>query len=74
MPINEGKIERIVRVCAGLVLLVGLPAVLSGPAKWWGLVGLLPLLTGLAGYCPVWSLLGINTCSVKKDRPAPHHG
>lgn len=74
MPVNEGKTERILRVLAGLLLLVGLPAVLSGAAKWWGLLGLVPLLTGLAGYCPVWSLFGINTCPVKPADKAPHSG
>ena len=66
MLINEGKTERILRVLAGLLLLVGLPVALPGAAKAWGLVGLVPLLTGLSGYCPVWSLFGISTCSVKK--------
>ncbi|WP_219067438.1 YgaP family membrane protein [Candidatus Mycobacterium methanotrophicum] len=66
MSVNEGKAERIIRVFAGVFLLVGLPIMLPGAAKWWGLVGLLPLLTGLSGYCPVWSLLGINTCSRKR--------
>jgi hypothetical protein len=65
MSVNEGKTERIIRVVAGLFLLVGLPIMLSGMAKWWGLVGLVPLITGLTGYCPAWSLLGINTCSRK---------
>jgi hypothetical protein len=65
MSVNEGKTERIIRVVVGLFLLVGLPIMLAGMAKWWGLIGLLPLVTGLTGYCPVWSLLGINTCSRK---------
>ena len=75
MPINEGKTERILRVTAGLILLILLPLTLPGAAKWWGLVGLLPLLTGLTGYCPVWTLLGINTCGVgQKDKELPHRG
>ncbi|KAA8960861.1 DUF2892 domain-containing protein [Mycobacterium sp.] len=65
MSVNEGKTERTIRVVVGLLLLVGLPIMLSGMAKWWGLVGLVPLLTGATGYCPAWSLLGINTCSKK---------
>lgn len=65
MSVNEGKTERTIRVVVGLFLLVGLPIMLSGTARWWALVGLIPLVTGLTGYCPVWSLLGINTCSTK---------
>ncbi|VVM07911.1 hypothetical protein MAMC_01882 [Methylacidimicrobium cyclopophantes] len=74
MHVNEGKTERTIRVIAGLLLLVGLPVVLHGAAKWWGLVGLVPLLTGLSGYCPVWSLFGINTCSIQKSDRALHQG
>jgi hypothetical protein len=75
MPINEGKTERILRIVAGLFLLILLPLTLPGAAKWWGLVGLLPLLTGLTGYCPAWTLLGINTCETRqKDKELPHRG
>lgn len=74
MAVNEGKTERVLRVLAGLALLAGLPIVLHGAAKWWGLVGLVPLLTGLSGYCPAWSLLGINTCSAKPADRGPHQG
>ncbi|MGD9897238.1 MAG: DUF2892 domain-containing protein [Candidatus Methylacidiphilaceae bacterium] len=72
MPINEGKTERAIRVVAGLFLLVLLPIVLPGSAKWWGLVGLLPLITGLIGYCPAWALFGINTCSIHRGDGDPH--
>ncbi|WP_018289549.1 DUF2892 domain-containing protein [Verrucomicrobium sp. 3C] len=73
MTINEGKTERILRVSAGLFLLILLPLTLPGAAKWWGVVGLLPLLTGLTGFCPVWSLLRINTCATKqKDKALSH--
>ncbi|QSR84635.1 DUF2892 domain-containing protein [Methylacidimicrobium sp. B4] len=74
MLVNEGKTERVLRVLAGLALLIGLPLILSGPAKWWGVIGLLPLITGLVGYCPAWSLFGINTCRVKNSHEAPHRG
>lgn len=74
MPINEGKTERTIRVAAGFLLLVGLPIALHGAAKWLGLAGLVPLLTGLSGYCPIWSLFGINTCSIKPGDKEPHRG
>ena len=59
---NEGKIDRTLRVILGAVLL---SLVFVGPQTAWGWVGVVPLVTGLIGNCPVYSLLGISTCSVK---------
>ena len=56
---NEGTLDRAARVVVGLFLL-SLTA--WGPQSLWGLVGLLPLATGIAGRCPSYPLLGINTC------------
>ncbi|MCA9668436.1 MAG: DUF2892 domain-containing protein [Myxococcales bacterium] len=56
---NEGAIDRILRVIIGLVLL---SLTIVGPKTLWGLVGLVPLLTALVGMCPLYRLLGINTC------------
>ena len=56
---NEGKIDRTLRVLIGLVLL---SLVFVGPQSLWGLVGLVPLLTGLVGFCPLYRVLGLNTC------------
>jgi len=58
-PKNEHKIERTLRVLVGLVLL---SIVFVGPKTLWGLVGILPLVTGLVGTCPLYTLLGISTC------------
>ena len=58
-PRNEHRIERTVRILVGLVLL---SLVFVGPKTLWGLVGVLPLVTGLAGTCPLYTLLGISTC------------
>ena len=63
MTQNIGGIERIVRVLAGLIL-VGLT--LSGQIGVWGWLGLVPIATGLIGWCPPYSLLGINTCKTNK--------
>lgn len=63
MPCNEGKIDRLLRVIAGLVLI---SLVFVGPKAVWGWVGIVPLLTGLVGFCPLYTLLGINTCKVNK--------
>ncbi|SFS19439.1 YgaP family membrane protein [Yoonia litorea] len=63
MTRNEGTIDRALRVVLGLVLL---SLVFVGPQTPWGWVGLVPLLTGLVGTCPLYSILGVNTCSVAK--------
>ena len=62
MSKNEGTLDRALRVILGLVLL---SLVFVGPQTMWGLVGLIPLVTGLVGVCPVYSVLGIKTCNVK---------
>ncbi len=64
MPKNIGNIERIVRILVGLALIA---IVFVGPQTNWGWIGVVPLLTGLIGWCPPYQLLGINTCSVKKS-------
>lgn len=57
---NVGTIDRILRVVVGLGLL---SLVFVGPQTWWGLVGLIPLLTALIGFCPAYRLIGLSTCS-----------
>ena len=59
---NEGTADRAVRVIVGLALL---SLVFIGPKAQWGWIGLVPLATGLIGWCPAYRLLGINTCGVK---------
>lgn len=61
MKNNVGKTDQIIRVVAGIVLL-GLGLFFG---SWWGLVGLVPLLTGLAGRCPAYALFGFSTCSME---------
>ena len=62
MNCNEGNLDRIVRIVLGLALL---SLVFIGPQSLWGLVGLIPLGTGLVGFCPMYRLLGISTCGTK---------
>ncbi len=64
MSRNEGTIDRVLRVILGLVLL---SLFFVGPQTWWGLIGLVPLLTGLMGSCPVYSILGISTCPIRSE-------
>ncbi len=61
---NEGTLDRILRVIAGVVLL---SLVVIGPQTMWGLIGIVPLLTGLIGFCPVYKLFGWNTCPLEKS-------
>ncbi|MEO7887361.1 MAG: DUF2892 domain-containing protein [Polaromonas sp.] len=58
---NAGTADRAVRIVAGLVIL-GLYFVLDPAYRWWALLGGVPLLTGLLGWCPAYTLLGIRTC------------
>lgn len=62
-PTNEHSIERVIRVALGVVLL---SLVFFGPQTYWGLLGIVPLATGLLGSCPLYTLLGVSTCSIKQ--------
>lgn len=59
---NEGTPDRVLRVVLGLVLI---SLVFVGPKTAWGWLGLIPLVTGLVGTCPMYSLLGIATCPMQ---------
>ena len=62
MKPTEGTIDRVLRVFVGLGIL---SLAFVGPQTPWGYAGLVPLATGLIGFCPLYAMLGINTCSVK---------
>lgn len=64
MKCNTGTIDRAVRVIAGLAL-IALAA--TGTVGVWGWIGVVPLLTGIVGFCPAYAMFGMNTCSMKKD-------
>jgi hypothetical protein len=61
MAANVGGADRSVRIVAGIVILA-LFFVLEGAARWWALIGLVPLVTGIVGWCPAYRVLGIRTC------------
>ena len=63
MKTNIHSVERIVRVALGLGLV---SMAFVGPANLWFLLGLIPLATGLVGWCPPYVMLGINTCNLGK--------
>lgn len=60
---NEGTIDRALRVIVGLILI---SLVFVGPQTPWGWIGVVPLLTGIIGFCPAYRIFGINTCPMKK--------
>lgn len=62
---NEGGLDRTLRIVAGLGLIA---LVFVGPQTPWGWIGVVPLLTGIVGFCPAYRLIGLNTC------PAPRAG
>jgi len=64
MKANVGGVDKILRIVVGLGLL-SLILILQGNARWWGLIGLVPLLTGLVNFCPLYSMIGVNTCPTK---------
>ncbi len=63
MKTNEGAIDRILRVLLGAGVL---SLAFIGPQTPWAYLGLVPLLTGIVGFCPLYALLGVNTCGVRK--------
>lgn len=58
---NVGKADQVIRIIAGLILL---SLVFIGPKTLWGLIGLVPIITSLFGFCPAYKLLGMNTCPI----------
>lgn len=62
MKANVGSMDRILRIVVGLAL-IGLT--LTGTIGVWGWIGVVPLATGAVGFCPLYPLLGINTCPNK---------
>ncbi len=62
MKCNVGKNDRVLRIIIGLLVLsAGLMF-----SSWWGLIGLVPLLTGIMKWCPAYCPLNISTCSTDK--------
>ncbi|OYZ18074.1 MAG: hypothetical protein B7Y39_14325 [Bdellovibrio sp. 28-41-41] len=63
MKKNIHPIERLIRILLGAGLM---SLAFWGPTNQWFLLGIIPLMTGLAGWCPPYALLGINTCNLGK--------
>jgi len=63
MKANLGGVDRVLRILVGIVLISLAATNLVG---WWGWLGVIPLATGLIRFCPLYTLLGINTCPLKQ--------
>lgn len=63
MKTNVGGIDRVLRIVVGIALIIW--AVTGGPV--WAWIGVVPLATGLIGFCPLYPLLGLNTCPTNKQ-------
>lgn len=67
MTANMGSIDRIVRAIVGLALL-SLIFLLDGGARWFGLIGIVPLATAVLGWCPAYLPFGISTCARREGK------
>jgi hypothetical protein len=65
MKRNEGNVDRGLRALAGIGLI---GAAVGGAIGPWGWIGLVPLATAAMGWCPLYSVIGVNTCARKKAR------
>jgi hypothetical protein len=63
--INEGTLDRTLRIAVGLALV---SLTFLGPKSAWGYLGIIPLVTGLVGFCPMYRALGITTCPLRPTR------
>jgi len=64
MKVNMGKTDRILRMILSIIV----AGVGYYYKSWWGLIAIIPLLTAFAGFCPLYRLLGTNTCSTVTDK------
>ena len=71
MEKNVGGIDRVFRIIVGLFLL---SLIFWGPRTWWGIIGIVPLITGLAGTCPLYTLIGFSTCPVRSEEGEKKEG
>jgi uncharacterized membrane protein (GlpM family) len=65
MTTNVGGIDRVLRIVVGIAVLA-LFFVLEGNARYWAIAGIVPLFTGLFRTCPLYSVIGVSTCPMKK--------
>lgn len=63
MKFNVGGLDRILRIIVGIVLIA---LAVTGTIGLWGWIGLVPLATGLFKFCPLYSIIGISSCPMKR--------
>ena len=63
MTTNVGSIDRVLRAVLGVVLVA---LAVTGTIGPWGWIGLVPLATAALGFCPLYAMLGLSTCPMKK--------
>jgi hypothetical protein len=66
MKTNVGTLDRVLRIGLGIALLAWMLTG-EGVARWWGAIGLVPLVTGMLGFCPLYRLLGLRTCPLARN-------
>ena len=62
---NEGSVDRILRIIVGIAALVAFFMLPEASYRYWLLIGIVPLATGLLGSCPIYTIFGIGTCKIK---------
>jgi hypothetical protein len=62
---NVGMTDRVIRIFIGVVLLVAFFIYPNATWRFWTLIGIIPLVTGAVGTCPLYSLLGLSTCPTR---------
>lgn len=69
MKVNVGGIDKLLRIVAGIVLLSLVFVLKNESGLWlWGLIGIVPLATGLLGWCPAYTLVGLSTCPMQENK------
>ncbi len=68
MQTNVGRVERFFRIVIGIFIL---SLIFWGPESYWGLLGIIPILTGLGGWCPLYRLLGVSTHKPTSGKETP---
>lgn len=65
MKLNLGNLDRGLRIALGMFVL---SLVFWGPETYWGWLGVVPVVTGLVGHCPIYTILGVSSCSRDQSR------
>lgn len=65
MKSNVGGIDKGLRIVIGAALIA---VAVFTKGNWWGYIGVIPFFTGIFGFCPLYSLIGVNTCGCNKDK------